>query len=168
MLVPATLIRISMPSRLATASSIDLESAMSMRTALAFWPLAVSAAACSLSLSMDLAASTVWARASARPCAMARPMPRLAPATRAVLPAREKISFTILGYQSWNHSSAIDDVRWAADWRLIGLGGVDAQDSIDGVQQVFGLDGEIGDLDRFSLGGAENASAGDAGAGEGD
>jgi hypothetical protein len=36
------------------------------------------------------------------------------------------------------------------------------------VQQVFGFDGEIGDLDRFGVGGAENASAGDAGAGESD
>src|SRR5439155_8408860 len=152
----------------ATALSIDSESDMSMRTALAEWPLALSNAACTSSLSKERAASTVWAPASARLWAMAKPIPRLAPATRAVLPAREKMSFTTSGYQSWNDAAAIDDVGGPADRCLVRLGGIDAENAVDGAQQVFGLDGEIGDFCGLGVGGAENASTGDSCAGEGD
>src|SRR5262249_46831871 len=95
---------------------------------------------------MERAASTVCAPATARPCAMARPIPRLAPATRAVWPVRAKTSFTVLGYQSWNHPASVDDVRWTADGRLIRFGWIDAQDRVDGVEEILGLNGEVGDL----------------------
>ena len=72
---------------------------------------------------------------------------------------RTRGSALLSGQQAGNHLPAVDDVRRAADRRLIGLIRVDAENAVDRVEQILGLDGEVGYFRRLGVGCAEDASA---------
>ena len=86
-LVPETLTRISTSPAASAAARMEPELVTSRCSARELG----SCLAVASSLSMERAARMVFEPAAARACTMERPMPRLAPATNAVFPEREKM-----------------------------------------------------------------------------
>src|SRR6187549_3397107 len=74
--------------------------------------------------------------------------------------------FPRLGEESGYELSAVGDFDGAANGGLEFVIGIDAESRVESVHQVFGLDGKVGDFGGGGVSCAEQASAGDAAAGE--